>query len=184
MLLYYLAWVEKLSDELGIAGAFDEALMERFIENGNNQDSMLVIMSDGYREGDRFLKENDQHDIATLILTGGWLESLYFATTSYQQKSSQEIANRIGEQKSALGTIIELLEGYNADEFYSNLIIDLQELKGEIDNIKFNYQFIKPQTVESEGLTVIKSKTSVTIDEATMNNIVSMVSKIRAELIS
>ncbi len=182
--LSYLSSVEELSDELGIADAFDEELINRFIENGNNQDSMLVIMSDGYREGDKFLKENEQHDIASLILTGGWIESLYFATQSYKQTKSQNIANRIGEQKSALHTIIELLEEFNTDEFYTQLITDLKDLKTDFDNVEFNYQFIEPQTNEEEGLTIIKSKTSVKIDEATMNNITSKIEKIRNNLIS
>lgn len=182
--LSYLSSVEELADELGIAGAFDEVLIERFIENGNDQDSMLVIMSDGYREGDKFLKDNEQHDIATLILTGGWIESLYFATTSYKQKNSQEIANRIGEQKSSLITIIELLEDYNTDEFYSQLIIDLEDLKIDFDKVEYNYQFIKPQTIESEGLTVIKSKTSVNIDKDTMDSIIAKVAEIRKNLIN
>ena len=182
--LSYLSSVEKLSDELGIADAFDEDLVNRFIENGNNQDSMLVIMSDGYREGDKFLKENEQHDIATLILTGGWIESLYFATQSYKQTKSQKIANRIGEQKSALTTIIELLEDYNNDEFYTQLISDLKDIKTDFDKIEFNYQFVEPQTNEAEGITIIKSKTSVNIDEDTMNNITSKIEKIRNNLIS
>jgi hypothetical protein len=179
----YLASVEKLSDDLGIAGAFDEALIERFIDNGHNQDSMLVIMADGYREGDKFLKDNEQHDVATLILTGGWIESLYFATTSYDQKKSTSISNRIGEQKSSLITIIELLEDYNADEFYTQLIEDLKDLKIEFDKIEFNYQFIEPQTIESQSLTVIKSKTAITIDDETMKNIITKVKEIRNSLI-
>jgi hypothetical protein len=179
----YLASVEKLADELGIAGAFDEELIERFIDNGHNQDSMLVIMSDGYREGDKFLKDNEQHDVATLILTGGWLESLYFATMSYEKDSNQEIANRIGEQKTSLFTIIDLLEGYNKDEFYSELISDLESLKDDFNKIEFNYQFIKPQTNEKAGITVIKSKTSVSIDDKTMSNIVGKVKEIREKLI-
>jgi hypothetical protein len=182
--LSYLSSVEKLSDELGIADAFDEELINRFIENGNNQDSMLVIMSDGYREGDKFLKENEQHDIASLILTGGWIESLYFATQSYKQSKSQNIANRIGEQKSALITIIELLEDYNTDEYYTQLITDLNDLKSDFDKVEFNYQYIEPQTNEKEGLTIIKSKTSVNIDEETMNSITSKIEKIRNNLIS
>ncbi len=182
--LSYLSSVEKLSDELGIAGAFDEELINRFIENGNNQDSMLVIMSDGYREGDKFLKENEQHDVATLILTGGWIESLYFATSSYKQTSSQAIADRIGEQKSSLNTIIELIEDYNTDEYYTQLISDLKDLKTDFNNIEFNYQFIEPQTNEAEGLTIIKSKTNVKIDQTTMKNITSKIEKIRNNLIS
>jgi hypothetical protein len=181
--LTFLEAVESLSDELGIAGAFDEDLVNRFIENGNNQDSMLVIMSDGYREGDKFLKENEQHDIAILILTGGWIESIHLATQSYKQTKSQAIADRIGEQKSALSTIVELLEDYNNDKEYAELINDLKDLMADFKNIEFNYQFVEPQTNEEEGLTIIKSKTNVKIDDATMANITNKIEKIRNKLI-
>jgi len=180
----YLATIEKLADDLSISGAFDESLINRFIENGNNQDSMLVIMSDGYRSGDKFLKNNKQHDVATLILTGGWIESMYFATSSYPHKNNQEIANRIGEQKSSLLNIIELLEMYNTEDYYTELIIQLKSLKLDFDSIEYAYEFIKPKTVESEGLTMIKSKTSVVIKDEVMKSIILKVNEIRTSIIS
>ena len=180
----YLATIEKLADDLSISGAFDESLINRFIENGNNQDSMLVIMSDGYRSGDKFLKNNKQHDVATLILTGGWIESMYFATSSYPHKNNQEIANRIGEQKSSLLNIIELLEMYNTEDYYTELIIQLKSLKLDFDSIEYAYEFIKPKTVESEGLTMIKSETSVVIKDEVMKSIILKVNEIRTSIIS
>jgi hypothetical protein len=180
----YLSSIEKLSDELGIAGAFNQTLLERFIENGNNPDSMLTIMSEGYREGDKFLKDNEQHDVATLILTGGWIEGLYFATTSYETSSDQAIADRIGEQRTGLKTIIELLQDYNSDEFYSNLIADLQDLLIEFNKIKFNYTFIEPIHDPANHQTNIKSKSSVNIDPAVLTSIINKVKAIRNGLIS
>ncbi|MEO9531369.1 MAG: hypothetical protein ABJG68_13790 [Crocinitomicaceae bacterium] len=179
----YLSSVEKLSDELGIAGAFDQDLLERFIENGNNQDSMLVIMSEGYREGDKFLKDNEEHDVATLILTGGWIESLYFAAMSYESSQSQEVANRIGEQKTALKTIIELLEDYNEDEFYTNLIADLKDLQVDYKLIEFNYTFIEPIHDAKNHQTTIKSKSSVKMEGDVLNNIIEKIKNIRNSLI-
>jgi hypothetical protein len=180
----YLSSIEKLSDELGIAGAFNQTLLERFIENGNNPDSMLTIMSEGYREGDKFLKDNEQHDVATLILTGGWIEGLYFATTSYETSSEQAIADRIGEQRTGLKTIIELLQDYNSDEFYSKLIADLQDLLIEFNKIKFNYTFIEPVHDPANHQTNIKSKSSVNIDPAVLTSIITKVKTIRNGLIS
>ncbi len=179
----YLNSVDKLSTELGISGAFDAELVQRFIENGNNQDSMLVIMSEGYRKGDQFLKDNEQHDVASLILTGGWIESLFFATTIYEKTEDQEIANRIGEQKTALKTIIDLLTDFNTEGTYTKLIDDLKDLKTDFDQIKFNYQFIEPVTLADKFQTNIKSKSSVQIDAEVLNNIVSKVKVIRNELI-
>ncbi len=180
----YLSSIEKLSDELGIAGAFNQTLLERFIENGNNPDSMLTIMSEGYREGDKFLKDNEQHDVATLILTGGWIEGLYFATTSYETSSEQAIADRIGEQRTGLKTIIELLQDYNSDEFYSKLIADLQDLLVDFNKIKFNYTFVEPVHDPANHQTNIKSKSSVNIDAAVLTSIINKVKAIRNGLIS
>jgi hypothetical protein len=179
----YLSSVEKLSDELGISGAFDQDLLERFIENGNDQDSMLVIMSEGYREGDRFLKDNEEHDVATLILTGGWIESLYFAALSYEETESQDVANRIGEQKTALKTIIELLNDYNSDEYYSSLIADLTDLQTNFKLIEFNYTYIDPIHDSANHRTTIKSKSSVKMEGDVLNNIITKIKNIRNGLI-
>jgi len=180
----YLSSIEKLSDELGIAGAFNQNLLERFIENGNNPDSMLTIMSEGYREGDKFLKDNEQHDIATLILTGGWIEGLYFAVVSYENSKDQALADRIGEQKTGLKTIIELLTDFNTDEHYTNLIDQLKDLQTDFASIKFNYTFIEPVHDAQNHQTTIKSKSSVNIDEAVLTSIITKVKNIRNGLIS
>jgi hypothetical protein len=53
----------------------------------------------------------------------------------------------------------------------------------DFKNIEFNYQFVEPQTNEEEGVTIIKSKTNVKIDDATMANITNKIEKIRNKLI-
>lgn len=179
----YLNSVDKLSTELGIAGAFDADLVQRFIDNGNNQDSMLVIMSEGYRKGDQFLKDNEQHDVASLILTGGWIESMFFATTSFQKTKDQEIANRIGEQKTALKTIVDLLNDFNGDGAYTDLITKLKDLQTDFDKIEFNYEFVEPVTIPEKFQTNIKSKSYVKIDEKIIASITKKIKTIRNELI-
>jgi hypothetical protein len=179
----YLNSVDKLSTELGIAGAFDADLVQRFIDNGNNQDSMLIIMSEGYRKGDQFLKDNEQHDLASLILTGGWIESMFFATTSFQKTKNQEIANRIGEQKTALKTIVDLLKDFNGEGTYTDLITKLTDLQTDFDKIEFNYQFVEPVTIPEKFQTNIKSKSYVKIDEKIIGSITKKIKTIRNELI-
>lgn len=179
----YLNSVDKLSTELGIAGAFDADLVQRFIDNGNNQDSMLIIMSEGYRKGDQFLKDNEQHDVASLILTGGWIESMFFATTSFQKTKDQEIANRIGEQKTALKTIVDLLNDFNGEGTYTDLITKLKDLQTDFDKIEFNYEFVEPVTIPEKFQTNIKSKSYVKIDEKIIGSITKKIKTIRNELI-
>ena len=121
--------------------------------------------------------------MATLILTGGWIESLYFAAMSYEDTQSQDVANRIGEQKTALKTIVDLLEDYNADEHYTSLIADLKDLQQDYKLIEFNYTYIDPIHDAKNHQTSIKSKSSVKIEGDVLNNIISKIKTIRNGLI-
>ena len=38
---------------------------------------MMFIVSEVYRQIDSYLLENDQEEIGVLIITGGWVESIY-----------------------------------------------------------------------------------------------------------
>jgi hypothetical protein len=182
----YLSSIETLSDDLGISGAFDRDLLERFIENGNDQDSMLVIMSEGYRKGDQYLKENEEHDIAVLVLTGGWIESLYFASVSFEETKDQEIANRIGEQKTSLQTLIDLLTEFEKKEpgTYEALIADLTELQGYFNEIEFDYTYVPPVHDEANMETTFKGKTLVKINNSVLKKIITKIKSIRTNMIA
>ena len=75
------------------------------------------------------------------------------------------------------------LKDFNGDGTYTDLLTDLKDLKLDFDQIKFNYQFIEPMTIEEKSLTQIKSKSSVQIDAEVLNNIVAKVKSIRNALI-
>ena len=103
--LGYLNAAKKLADELGVAGAFDAQTIGRFQKNLGNQDSMLVLVGVAYRSSDTYLKNNDRSDVSGLVLAGGWIESLYFATNTYKIKPNEDVKRRIAEQKSSLQII-------------------------------------------------------------------------------
>ena len=96
----YMAVTKRLSSELGISNLFDEAMIERFEINLGDQDSLLALVSDAFKKADGFLKENKQNDLSVLILAGGWVETLHFATNLAGTTDNDEIRNRIGEQKN------------------------------------------------------------------------------------
>lgn len=183
--LSYLKAVEKLSDDLGIAGAFDAELIERISENSNNQDSMLVLVTEAYRKGDNFLKENERTEISALILAGGWVESLYFAAKLANDKGSPDLKERIAEQHSSLGTLIELLSKYkDEDEIYMVLINHFIELQEIYTNIQTNYEFVEPVTDPEKKLTIIQSNSQSSLDDETLRMILDKVKQIRNEIIS
>ncbi|PKR81656.1 hypothetical protein CW751_03780 [Brumimicrobium salinarum] len=182
--LNYLSVVEDLANKIGIAGAFDKSFINRFESNSNDEDSMLVILTDGFRKADNFLKENNQKNSSALILTGGWLESMYFATQLYKESKNDELLSRIGEQKQSLETIIELLEKYNANGENDKYLTHFNDLKELFMEIKTSYEYVEPETDKSLKLTTIKSKMNIEISEELANKIIEKIAAVRGEIAS
>ena len=181
--LSYINAVESLSNDLGIAGAFDTNFLERFEANSNNQDSMLVILTDAFRKGDLFLKESDRKNSSALILTGGWLESMHFATNLYAKSKDKRIFHRIGEQKQSLETILEILKEYNVDGVNDEILAQLGGLNELFQTVEISNEFVEPVTDESKKLTTIKNKSTMIMSAELEESIRAKVTEIRAAIV-
>ena len=181
--LSYINAVESLSNDLGIAGAFDANFLERFEANSNNQDSMLVILTEAFRKGDLFLKESDRKNSSALILTGGWLESMHFATNLYAKSKDKRIFHRIGEQKQSLETILEILKEYNVDGVNDEILAQLGGLNELFQTVEISNEFVEPVTDESKKLTTIKNKSTMIMSAELEESIRAKVTEIRAAIV-
>src|SRR5690554_743553 len=179
----YMAVSKRLSNELGISGLFDEALIKRFEQNIGNQDSLLSLVSDAFRKSDQYLKNNERKDASALILAGGWIETLHFATSLYQKSDNADLKNRIGEQKITINNLIKLLLPIQDNESASKLINSLNELKDLYAEVEFTYTYHEPETVAEEKMTIIKSKSEVKINKDQLLAINEKIQSIRTELI-
>jgi hypothetical protein len=180
----YLAAVKKLSDDLGLSGAFDTQTMERFNKNISNKDSMMVLVGLAYRAGDAFLKNNKRNDISGLILAGGWIESLNFAIAVNKMKENEEVKRRVADQKQAVTSIVKLLGQYEAQTEYTQLINELKELSKIYDSIDFKYVYEMPETDVAAKTTTINSHTDVTITKEQLEKIAEKVESIRKKIVN
>ena len=180
----YLAAVKKLSDELGVSGAFDSQTMERFNKNIANKDSMMVLVGLAYRAGDAFLKQNKRPDFSGLILAGGWIESLNFAVAVNKSKPNDEIKRRIADQKQAVTSVIKLLAPYEAQPEYTSLVSELKELSKIYETIEFKYVYEKPETDVAAKTTTINSHTDVNMSKETLDQITAKIESIRNKIVN
>lgn len=181
--LGYLGSIRKLSEELGINNAFDAGTLKRFEENLGKRDSMLSMVAVGYRASDAFLKNNDRLDIGSLILTGGWIETLYFCTKVVAAKDNQELKDRIGEQKYTLDNIIKLLQPYYSQPEYAALVDQLIDLAYDFDAIDIEYKYVKPVTDVANKVTSISSSTKVKMTKEQLETISTKIAKIREGIV-
>ncbi|WP_070138257.1 hypothetical protein [Crocinitomix algicola] len=127
--LKYFKKIEELGEELGIAGAFDEEMMDRIENNEGDSDSLFAISNDTYYDSYLYLEENEKGKELSLIMAGGYIESLYIITNLVEQYADNDpVVKKIGDQKVVLENLIDFIFEYSDDEDVNNIILDLTDL--------------------------------------------------------
>ena len=159
----YLKCAKKLADDLGIPLAFDQQALGTYRKFGTNKDSLERIVFNSYSEVDRTLKSNERIGLASLVVTGGWLEGLYATLTTLGRippnEKSKGLYKKIWEQKNHLDMIIGLLEQFKDEIAYVNLVVDLKGMKSVYDNLS-NKSDISESEIASlnEKVSLVRSK--------------------------
>lgn len=135
----YLKCAKKLAEDLGIPLAFDQQALTTYKKYGTNKDSLEKIVFNSYSEVDKTLKSNERLGLASLVVTGGWLEGLYATLTTMgstpKDEKSQGLYKKIWEQKNHLNMIISLLEQFKDDKAFASIIQDLNAIKSVYDGM-------------------------------------------------
>ena len=176
--LSYMGAARKLADDIGMTGAFSENLVRRFSNNVGTPDSLVVLVSEIYKVGDLYLKSNDRNDIATLVIAGGWVESLYI-TCMEAEKGNIAFKKRIAEQKTSLMRLSELMSIYPDNAAIKELSPLLGNLVQDFQKVKTDYVFKRPEVINAEQLTVLKGSTNHDMDETTYKNIIAHIKELR-----
>jgi hypothetical protein len=129
----YLKTIRQLTDEVVIPTAFDESSMKRYEIHAANQDSMQSMIYDSYVRIDSTLQSNERFALATLVVTSGWVESLYLTT---QQIGNQErtetnklLFDILGDQQEHTDNILSMLSMFPQDSMMTSLATEVNELK-------------------------------------------------------
>ena len=177
-----LGAINHLVSDLDLSSAVDDKLVERFLANMNNSDSLVFIVADFYAAGDKYFKENDRSDIAGLVLAGGWVEGMYLTTTNADD--NQKINQRIAEQKTVISNLIKILEPDSSNIEVKGIINDLIALEGAYEGIEYDYIYVRPETDPENKITKIKCRTEINMSDEVLNNIKSVVESLRTKIIS
>jgi hypothetical protein len=112
----FLACTNKLADELGIAGVYDQSLLEKVKKFNNNKDSLIGLITNVFNQTNAFLATNNRTQVAVLIASGGFAEGLYLAASLAEvAKDNTKIMAVIAAQKDNHMKLLTILEAYQAD---------------------------------------------------------------------
>lgn len=182
----YFNVIKILSEQVGVLNSINEAVLERIEKNNNNRDSLMYIISEIYRQIDSYLLENEQEELGVLIITGGWIESIYMLSDIVADNHDPEIISRIAEQQKPLSNLIELLQPHyeQKSEEFDFLLESLVDLSIVFDGIEATYVYEAPTINPETKTTIINSTTTYNISEEQLALIKEKVIKLRMWIIS
>lgn len=183
--LLYLSCVRKLSEMLGISGAFDDQTVDRLERNKDNRDSVMEIISDAYWTSDSYLKESERYNMSCLVIAGGWIEGLYVSSQlANQAGNNEQIKSRISDQHSSLQNLIGLLEANKEDEKVNEILLQLVDLDNTFKkNASGEVSAVTTETDNNAGVTTINGGGTPPMDNATLKMVSEKIASIRNGII-
>ncbi|NOU60616.1 hypothetical protein [Marinifilum caeruleilacunae] len=127
----YLNVARNLAESLGILKAVDPEKIKLLEENLTNKELIVDVISEIYMESHEQLREQDRYMLASLMMIGGWVESLYLATQSVQVNDvrHQILIERILDQQLSLESVKAVLSENQSHPVIQPIYKDLLHLE-------------------------------------------------------
>lgn len=136
----YLNSAKKLADNLGIS-SFEPEVLKRFESNISNKDSLARLLDGAVKKTDKYLKDDSRNKLASLLVTGSFVEGLYLSTgliKTYPKNVLKEadrnniltpLIRVILEQEKSIDELANMLGSVDQGEPIATIQADLTALK-------------------------------------------------------
>lgn len=178
--LDYFKVVEDLATELNIRNNIDQSLIDRFASNIDSRDSLYKLNANLFKAADQYLKQNDEEEVAALVLSGGWIEALHLSMQAAE--SNDAMRNRIGEQGTAVRSIVNLLKR-STEPSTLELAAKMAALAELFEGLNMTYTYVKPIPDASQRISYLNSKSKVELSDEQLALIAVQVDAIRNMII-
>jgi hypothetical protein len=151
--LNYFSAIKTLADELGVSNVINDENIQRFERNIENQDSLIVFISEIFYSIDETLNEDDRGYVSAEVISGGWIEAIHIMTQSGKKMTGDDkegIKKMVADQRYSLENIIALIKIYDNDDNLGDILVKFEKLDLLFDK-----------------LNIVEESTTVTKDEKT-----------------
>lgn len=134
--LKYFKTLKELGDQIGVSSAVKPENLKRLQDNIGNSDSLALITDELYFASFETLEGSKQGPTLSLVVAGGWIESLFIVTNLAKYETKSVIVERVCDQKYTLDNLIEFLRKYRTDESVASVLVKFEELQSEFSKIE------------------------------------------------
>ena len=175
--LKYFKTVKQLGDQIGVSTAIKPEVMKRLEGNLGNPDSLSVITDDVYFSSFETLEASKQGPTLSLVVAGGWIESLYIAVNLAKYEEKSPIVERLADQKYTLDNLNEFLKKYQSDPSVAEVLVKFTELQNEFN--KINEKDATSITSNDKAKKIIGGGKELVLSKEQYNVIVEKIKSIR-----
>ncbi len=179
--------IRKLSEELRVQQFFDFNTIRRLATNNENLDSLMYISVSSFNNMDVHLQKTGRSEISALIICGTWLEGMFIATQVVKNaRQNSEVIERIGEQKTIVENLVDILSHYKKNPQYEQLYKHYSRILDSFDGVTKTIVQGEGKEVEIDGILVyVQNETSyVNVPKETLDNIIKVIDEVRKEIIN
>lgn len=138
----YLGQVAKLAGDLGIGNAFDPEFSKELIKNVSKPDTFSLMLDKAFDKAERNLRSNQRVALSILMITGGWIESMYLSAeglnTNPNGANTKQLYADLNSHCYSFEYIYQLLDAYKSNADCAKLAADLEPFKPKLKSIASN----------------------------------------------
>jgi hypothetical protein len=177
----YLASCKALSDNLGLIGTFDSELGKQFEANISNKDSLAHLLDRTIKQAEAFLIDDNRNKLASLIVTGSFIEGLYISTgliKSYPKNILPEDSRNLVltplmrvvlEQRKAVTELLKILGAVEQTGNIGTITSDLKNLEAAYSKLNIEEQ-------------IKNNRADLVLTDKNLEEITTIVEKVRKDI--
>lgn len=128
----YMMSAKQLCDDLGVLMAFDEKIIKRYSENVGSKDSLVSIVLTSYDFIRKYLRNEQQFQLSSLVIAGASIENMYLTLNSFPkfklEKEKTVLIAQIKSQQEYMLKIYDLLVQLNQSDDYNHLLVQIKAI--------------------------------------------------------
>ncbi|MEM6524742.1 MAG: hypothetical protein AAGF85_02755 [Bacteroidota bacterium] len=179
--LTYMSSAKKLADNLGVTGSFDTELIKRFEANLSAKDSLAYLLNETINKTDKYLKDDNRSKLASLIISGSFIEGLYISTElieTYPKDILPEDSRNLVltplirvvlEQEKSVKDLTTMLENIEQTGPVSGLVSDLKDLSSKYEVLNIDEQ-------------IKNNRADLILSDETLTDITAKIAEIRGRI--
>lgn len=178
----YLNATKTLADNLGVIGSFDVDILKKFEANIANKDSLASLLNETVQKTDRYLKDDNRNKLASLMVTGSFVEGLYISTgliKSYPKNILPDDARNLVltplmrvvlQQEKSVSELLNMLSSIEQTDPVTTIVADLTALDASYRALNIDEQ-------------IKNNRADLVLSDKNLTDITNIVEKMRKSIV-